>query len=32
MLFKDTDIEFQQWYENQINSMSEEQKKYKIGP
>lgn len=32
MLFKDTDTKFQQWYENQINSMSEEQKKYKIGP
>ncbi|MDA1283703.1 MAG: DUF3445 domain-containing protein [Proteobacteria bacterium] len=31
MLFKDTDIEFQQWYGNQVNSMSKDQKKYKIG-
>ncbi|MDB9776490.1 DUF3445 domain-containing protein [Alphaproteobacteria bacterium] len=31
MLFNDTDIEFQQWYKKQITSMSEEQKKYKIG-
>ena len=31
MLFDDTDIEFQQWYKNQIISMSEDQKKYKIG-
>ncbi len=31
MLFNDTDIEFQQWYKKQIASMSEEQKKYKIG-
>jgi len=29
MPFKDTGTKFQQWYENQINSMSEDKKNIK---
>ena len=29
--FEDTDTEFQKWYKNQIKSMSQDQKEYKIG-
>ena len=31
MLFNNTNFKFQQWYKKQIASMSEDQKKYKIG-
>ena len=30
MLYEDTSEEFKEWYQNQIGSMSDEQKKYKI--
>jgi hypothetical protein len=30
MLYEDTSEEFKEWYQNQVGSMSDEQKKYKI--
>ena len=30
ILYQDTDNDFKNWYQNQINSMSDDQKRYKI--